>query len=53
MEGLKITLEVRASFDPEAAKSKAEDFVDVRVVEELKKLSLSINTTADIKELCL
>lgn len=37
MEGLKNTLEVQASFDPKAAKAKAEDFVDLRFVDELKK----------------
>jgi ABC-type nitrate/sulfonate/bicarbonate transport system substrate-binding protein len=37
LEGLKNTLEVQASFDPKAAKSKGEDFVDLRFVDELKK----------------
>ena len=37
LEGLKNTLEVQASFDPKAAKAKAEDFVDVRFVDELRK----------------
>lgn len=37
LEGLKNTLEIQASFDPKAAKAKAEDFVDLRFVEELKK----------------
>jgi NitT/TauT family transport system substrate-binding protein len=37
LEGLKNTLEVQASFDPKAAKTKAEDFVDLRFVDELKK----------------
>jgi NitT/TauT family transport system substrate-binding protein len=37
MEGLKNTLEIQASIDPKAAKAKAEDFVDLRFVDELKK----------------
>ena len=37
LEGLKNTLEIQASFDPKAAKAKAEDFVDVRFVDELRK----------------
>jgi len=37
MEGLKNTLEIQATLDPKAAKAKAEDFVDLRFVEELKK----------------
>ncbi|HWP23025.1 MAG TPA: ABC transporter substrate-binding protein [Candidatus Binatia bacterium] len=37
LEGLKATLEIQASWDPKAAKAKAEDFVDLRFVEELKK----------------
>jgi NitT/TauT family transport system substrate-binding protein len=36
LEGLKNTLEIQASLDPKAAKAKAEDFVDLRFVEELK-----------------
>lgn len=37
MEGLKNTLEIQATLDPKAAKAKAEDFVDLRFVDELKK----------------
>ena len=37
LEGLKNTLEIQASFDPKAAKAKAEDFVDARFVDELRK----------------
>lgn len=37
MEGLRNTLEVQASFDPRAARAKAEDFVELRFVDELKK----------------
>lgn len=37
LEGLKNTLEIQASLDPKAAKARAEDFVDLRFVEELKK----------------
>ena len=37
MEGLKNILEIQASLDPKAAKAKAEDFVDLRFVDELKK----------------
>jgi NitT/TauT family transport system substrate-binding protein len=37
IEGLKTTLEIQASLDPKAAKAKAEDFVDLRFVHELKK----------------
>ena len=37
LEGLKNTLEIQASLDPKAAKAKAEDFVDLRFVDELKK----------------
>ncbi|HEU4344431.1 MAG TPA: hypothetical protein VFU31_22990 [Candidatus Binatia bacterium] len=37
IEGLKTTLEIQASLDPKAAKAKAEDFVDLRFVDELKK----------------
>lgn len=37
MEGLRNTLEIQASLDPRAAHAKAEDFVDLRFVEELKK----------------
>jgi NitT/TauT family transport system substrate-binding protein len=37
MEGLKNTLEIQATLDPKAAKAKAEDFVDLRFVEELKQ----------------
>jgi hypothetical protein len=36
-EGLKNTLEIQASIDPKAAKAKAEDFVELRFVDELKK----------------
>ena len=34
---LKNTLEIQASLDPKAANAKAEDFVDLRFVDELKK----------------
>jgi ABC-type nitrate/sulfonate/bicarbonate transport system substrate-binding protein len=37
IEGLKNTLEIQASIDPKAAKAKAEDFVELRFVNELKK----------------
>jgi NitT/TauT family transport system substrate-binding protein len=37
LEGLKNTLEIQASLDPKAAKAKAEDFVDLRFVDELRK----------------
>jgi ABC-type nitrate/sulfonate/bicarbonate transport system substrate-binding protein len=37
IEGLKNTLEIQASLDPKAAKAKAEDFVELRFVDELKK----------------
>lgn len=37
LEGLKNTLEIQATLDPKAAKAKAEDFVDLRFVDELKK----------------
>ena len=37
LEGIKNTLEIQASFDSKAAKAKAEDFVDVRFVDELRK----------------
>jgi NitT/TauT family transport system substrate-binding protein len=37
LEGLKNTLEIQASLDPKAAKAKAEDFVDLRFVTELKQ----------------
>jgi NitT/TauT family transport system substrate-binding protein len=37
MEGLKNTLEVQASWDPKAAKAKADDFVDLRFVDQLRK----------------
>ncbi len=37
LEGLKNTLEIQASIDPKAANAKAEDFVDLRFVDELKK----------------
>ena len=40
MEGLKNTLEVQASWDPKAAKAKAEDFVDLRFVDQIKKSGL-------------
>jgi len=36
LEGLKNTLEIQASLDSKAAKAKAEDFVDLRFVDELK-----------------
>jgi NitT/TauT family transport system substrate-binding protein len=37
MEGLNDTLAVQANWDPKAAKAKAEDFVDLRFVDQLKK----------------
>jgi NitT/TauT family transport system substrate-binding protein len=37
LEGLKNTLEIQASLDPKAAKAKAEDFVELRFVDELRK----------------
>jgi NitT/TauT family transport system substrate-binding protein len=37
LEGLKTTLEIQTSWDPKAAKAKAEDFVDLRFVDQLKK----------------
>jgi ABC-type nitrate/sulfonate/bicarbonate transport system substrate-binding protein len=37
MEGLRNTLEIQASLDPKAAKARAEDFVELRFVDELKK----------------
>ncbi len=37
LEGLKQTLEVQALTDPRASKAKAEDFVELRFVDELKK----------------
>ena len=37
LEGLKQTLEVQALTDPRAAKFKAEDMVDLRFVDEMKK----------------
>lgn len=37
LEGLKQTLEVQAVSDPRAAKAKAEDFVELRFVDEMKK----------------
>jgi len=36
MEGLRNTLEVQASWDAKVAKAKAEDFVDLRFVDQLK-----------------
>jgi NitT/TauT family transport system substrate-binding protein len=37
LEGLKNTLEIQATLDPKAAKAKAEDFVELRFVDELRK----------------
>ena len=37
VEGLKHTLEIQAMTDPKAAKARAEDFVDLRFVDELRK----------------
>lgn len=37
LEGLKQTLEVQALTDPRASKAKAEDLVDLRFVDEMKK----------------
>ncbi len=37
LEGLRQTLEVQALTDPRAAKAKAEDFVELRFVDELRK----------------
>ena len=36
-KGLRIPLEIQASFDPKAAKAKVEDFVDLRFVDELRE----------------
>lgn len=36
LEGLKNILEIQATLDPKAAKAKAEDFVDLRFVDELR-----------------
>lgn len=36
LEGLRNTLEVQSSLDPKAAKAKAEDFVDLRFVDQLR-----------------
>lgn len=38
LEGLKNILEIQASIDPKAAKAKPEDFVDLRFLDELKKI---------------
>jgi NitT/TauT family transport system substrate-binding protein len=40
LEGLNDTLAVQASWDPKAAKAKADDFVDLRFVKNLKKSGL-------------
>jgi ABC-type nitrate/sulfonate/bicarbonate transport system substrate-binding protein len=37
LEGLNDTLAVQAMWDPKAAKAKAEDFVDLRFVKNLKR----------------
>jgi NitT/TauT family transport system substrate-binding protein len=37
LEGLKQTLEIQALTDPRAGKAKAEDFVDLRFVDDMKK----------------
>lgn len=37
LEGLRNTLEIQASLDPKAVKAKAEDFVELRFVDELRK----------------
>jgi len=37
LEGLKQTLDVQALTDPRAAKFKAEDFVELRFVDDMKK----------------
>jgi hypothetical protein len=37
LEGLKQTLEVQALSDPRAAKFKAEDMVELRFVDEMRK----------------
>jgi len=37
LEGLKNTLEIQASMDPKATKARAEDFVDLRFVDDLRK----------------
>jgi NitT/TauT family transport system substrate-binding protein len=37
LEGLKQTLEIQALTDPRASKAKAEDFVELRFVDEMKK----------------
>jgi ABC-type nitrate/sulfonate/bicarbonate transport system substrate-binding protein len=40
LEGLNDTLAVQANWDPKAAKAKAEEFVDLRFVDQLKKSGL-------------
>jgi hypothetical protein len=37
LEGLKHTLEIQALTDPRAAKTKAEDLVELRFVDEVRK----------------
>jgi hypothetical protein len=37
VEGLKQTLDIQALTDPRAAKARAEDFVELRFVEEVRK----------------
>ena len=37
LEGLRQTLEIQALTDPRATKAKAEDFVELRFVDEMKK----------------
>lgn len=37
LEGLKLTLDIQALTDPRAAKAAAEDFVDLRFVDEVRK----------------
>jgi len=37
LEGLKHTIEIQALTDARAAKAKAEDFVDLRFVDEIRK----------------
>jgi hypothetical protein len=36
VEGLRNTLEVQSSWDPKAAKAKAEEFIDLRFVDQLR-----------------
>jgi hypothetical protein len=46
LEELRQTLEIQALTDPRATKAKAEDFVELRFVDEMKKAGLSISSSA-------